>query len=99
MVWMSAPASSKCVAQAVDCALLGNACALLGRIIQALHAVLADRVGTIARAGKQPQLGTVGYPVAAQLSEQTRRQQRIAIFAAFALLYADIHARGVSPPE
>ena len=57
----------KGVTQPVNAALFGDASARLRRVEQALHAVIADRALAIAHSGKQPQLGAVGDPVAAQL--------------------------------
>lgn len=63
-------------------------------MIEPVNRVLADRPAGIARA-KQPLRRPVDAPVAAQFSKQRRREQRIAVLRALALLDAQRHAPGV----
>ena len=81
--------------QAVDAAVLADAGAALGRVEDLLRRGDADGLVELAGGAKQPRLGPLRRPVATQLAQQARGQQRVAILGTLALLHPDGHARRV----
>jgi len=82
------------VAQGVDAAPLVHAGLAFGAAIDALDAGDRDR-SVFPLRGEEPRLGPCVAPVRAQLLEQARREQRIAIPTSLALLHANRPAVGV----
>src|SRR5439155_24866884 len=60
---------------------------------------IQDRLLRVADSREKPNLRPADLPIRAQLLQQSRREQRVAILAPFALLHPELHPRAVNMAE